>query len=106
MYVELTAGGRVALPAPRGRNVCFYVVRGELTVAGEKTSGFQLLEMNDDGDVIAVEAFADAVLLFGHAVPLREPVVAQGPFVMNTRKEIIQAIRDYQAGRFRGKVSL
>jgi redox-sensitive bicupin YhaK (pirin superfamily) len=42
----------------------------------------------------------DAVLLFGHAEPIGEPVVAHGPFVMNSREEIAQAISDYQAGRF------
>ena len=42
------------------------------------------------------------MLLFGHAEPIGEPVVAHGPFVMNTREEIIQAIRDYQAGKLGG----
>jgi len=40
------------------------------------------------------------VILFGHAEPYNEPVVAHGPFVMNTREEIVEAFRDYQAGRF------
>lgn len=45
-------------------------------------------------------AATDALLLFAHAEPIGEPVVAHGPFVMNTREEIAQAIDDYQAGRF------
>jgi redox-sensitive bicupin YhaK (pirin superfamily) len=40
------------------------------------------------------------VLLFGHADPIGEPVVAHGPFVMNTREEIQQAARDYMDGKF------
>ncbi len=43
---------------------------------------------------------ADAYLVFGHAKPFGEPVISYGPFVMNTREEIMDAIRDYQAGRF------
>jgi redox-sensitive bicupin YhaK (pirin superfamily) len=43
---------------------------------------------------------AGAVALFGHAEPIGEPVVAHGPFVMTTREEILEAMRDYQAGRF------
>ncbi|MEA2344411.1 MAG: quercetin 2,3-dioxygenase [Thermoanaerobaculia bacterium] len=96
MTVVLTAGSRIVLPAPRGRNVFFYIVRGKLTI-GE---AFHLIDWNDDGDEIEVEAIGDALILFGHAKPYGEPVVAHGPFVMNTREEIVQAIRDYQAGKF------
>jgi len=97
MTAELKAGSHIALPAPRGRNVFFYIVRGALTLG----NAFHLLDMNDDGDEVAVEAVTDALILFGHAAPLQEPVVAHGPFVMNTREEIYEAIRDYQAGKFR-----
>jgi redox-sensitive bicupin YhaK (pirin superfamily) len=96
MTVALTAGSRIVLPAPRGRNVFFYVVRGKLTI-GE---AFHLVDWNEDGDEIEVEAIDDSFILFGHAKPYGEPVVAHGPFVMNTREEIVQAIRDYQAGKF------
>jgi len=61
---------------------------------------FHLVDWNDDGDEIEVEAVEDSLILFGHAKPYGEPVVAHGPFVMNTREEIVQAIRDYQAGKF------
>jgi len=96
MTVALKAGSRIVLPAPRGRNVFFYIVRGKLTI-GE---AFHLVDWNDDGDEIEVEAVDDAFILFGHAKPYGEPVVAHGPFVMNTREEIVQAIRDYQMGKF------
>ncbi|HEV7486948.1 MAG TPA: pirin family protein [Thermoanaerobaculia bacterium] len=96
MTVALTGGSRIVLPAPRGRNVFFYIVRGKLAI-GE---AFHLVDWNDDGDEIEVEAVTDAFILFGHAKPYGEPVVAHGPFVMNTREEIVQAIRDYQAGKF------
>jgi redox-sensitive bicupin YhaK (pirin superfamily) len=96
MTLSLQAGSRIALPAPRGRNVFFYIVRGELN-AGR---AMELIHFEDDGDVIEVEAIGDAFVLFGHAEPFGEPVVAHGPFVMNTREEIVQAFRDYQAGLF------
>jgi len=93
---ELNAGARVTLPAPRGRNVFFYVARGEL----KGIPKWRLVEWNDDGDEIGIEAASDALVLYGHAEPFREPVFAHGPFVMNTRDEIVQAIQDYQAGKF------
>jgi quercetin 2,3-dioxygenase len=97
MIVHLAAGESIALSAPRGRNVFFYIARGSLNLGQQ----FQLLDFHDDGDAIEVEASTHAVILFGHAEPLGEPVVAHGPFVMNTREEIVEAFRDYQLGRFR-----
>ncbi|MEQ8818486.1 MAG: pirin family protein [Thalassobaculum sp.] len=103
--VELTAGGRVVLPAPAGRSVFLYVVRGDLRIAGTEAGGtevggFRLVELNDDGDTVEIEATGDAAVLYGHADPIGEPVVSYGPFVMNSREEIEQAVRDYRAGRF------
>jgi redox-sensitive bicupin YhaK (pirin superfamily) len=98
--VRLPAGGSAALPAPTGRSVFLYVVSGEVSVSGTAVKPWHLVRMNDDGDTIPVEATADAVLLFGHADPIGEPVVAHGPFVMNTNEEIAAAIHDYRAGMF------
>ena len=64
--------------------------------AGMDLSGAALIPQN----AREVMAASDAVLLFGHAEPIGAPVVAYGPFVMNTREEIMQAIHDYQAGKF------
>jgi redox-sensitive bicupin YhaK (pirin superfamily) len=98
--VQLKAGGRVAFPGLAGRNVFLYVVRGSVRVGGEEAPPYSLLEMSDTGDSVQIEAVSDALLLFGHAEPIGEPVVAHGPFVMNTREQISEAIRDYQAGKF------
>jgi len=84
------------------RNVFLYVVRGDITVGGEEASACHLVELNHDGDAVDIEAVTEAVILFGHAEPFGEPVVAHGPFVMNTRDEIRQAMADYQAGKFGG----
>ena len=101
--VRLAPGGRTELPAPRGRAVFLYVARGSATVAETAAEKWQLVELNDDGDGVSVEAGGEgALLLFGHAEPIGEPVVAHGPFVMNSAEEISQAIADYQAGRFDG----
>ena len=100
--VRLTAGARVDLPAPVGRSVLLYVVSGTVSIAGTPVGPWQLVTLDNDGDTVAIETTEDVVLLFGHADPIREPVVAHGPFVMTTREEITEAIRDYQAGKFNG----
>ena len=104
--VALRAGASVTLPAPHDRSVFLYVARGEVSVADRSAAQFNLVSLAQDGDEIPVRAESDTLLLFGHADPIGEPVVAHGPFVMNTRAEISEAIRDYQAGKFDGVAPL
>jgi redox-sensitive bicupin YhaK (pirin superfamily) len=98
--VELDAGASVILPAPSGRAVFLYVVRGEAAVGGEPVARYELIELNEDGDSVEIAASAPAILLYGHAEPFGEPIFAYGPFVMNTAEEIREAMADYQAGKF------
>jgi redox-sensitive bicupin YhaK (pirin superfamily) len=98
--VEMQAGGRLYLDNLLERNVFLYVVRGVISIAPDTVSAFHLAEFDAVGDELEIRAEQDCVLLLGHADPIREPVVSHGPFVMNTREEIKQAIQDYQAGRF------
>ncbi len=100
MTVELAAAGRVTLPAPQGRSVFFYVIEGRPEVSGTVVEPWHLVTFDEDGDTIEVAAAGPVRLVFGHADPIDEPVVAHGPFVMTTREEIGEAIRDYQAGLF------
>jgi len=100
--VKLQAGGAVSFPGMGGRNVFLYVVSGSVRIAGEPAQQHRLVELSDAGDTVDIVADADAVLLFGHAEAIGEPVVAHGPFVMNTHGEIQQAVRDYMDGKFGG----
>jgi redox-sensitive bicupin YhaK (pirin superfamily) len=97
--IALRAGASVRIPDLLGRNVLLYVVRGAVTAGAERVPALHLAELSDQGDAVVLGADTDSVLLFGHAAPIGEPVVAHGPFVMNTRAEIHAAIADYQAGR-------
>lgn len=97
--VEMAAGGRVRFEGLNDRDVFLYVVRGAVTISGTAAAKFNLVELSD-GAAVEIEAEETSVLLFGHAAPLREPVVAYGPFVMNTEEEIRKAFTDYRAGKF------
>lgn len=98
--VALQAGGKLHLAGLAERNVFLYVVRGSLDIGPDRAGAMHLADFDEAGDAIDISAPEDALILLGHAEPTRAPLVAQGPFVMNTRAEINQAIVDYQAGLF------
>jgi quercetin 2,3-dioxygenase len=98
--IDLKAGGKTGFGSLGGRNVFLYVVSGEVKVNGTAVAAWTLAELDLEGDTVEIEAASDAVILFGHAQPIGEPVFAHGPFVMNTRQEIVDAINDYNAGLF------
>ncbi|NRB56152.1 MAG: pirin family protein [Salinicola sp.] len=100
--LTLTPGASPMLSVPTGRQVFLYVVGGEIAVAGQAVKSRHLIELDRAGDAVELEASDDARLIFGHAEVIDEPVVSHGPFVMNTREEIVAAIDDYQAGHFGG----
>lgn len=88
------------LPAPAGRSVLFYVVSGEVVVDDTTIGTGSLAMFESEGDVIRARSSGGAVILFGHADPIKEPIVARGPFIMNTKAEIDAAFSDFRAGRF------
>ena len=99
--VEMQPGTRAVLDAPTGRSVLFYTVRGTCRIGDTSVPEHTLAKL-DDGDGIEISSDDGCMILFGHADPTGEPMVAHGPFVMNTEAEIVEAVRDYQAGKFGG----
>lgn len=97
--VRLPAGSSFVEPVAADRAVFLYVVKGQAEVAGTAVPQWTLAALGD-GAAVEMTAASDAVVLLGHARPIGEPVFSHGPFVMNTREEIIAAIQDYQAGKF------
>ena len=97
--LDLSAGKSLELPLPNGHTTTFLVLSGEVEVDGKKAGEGDLAIFARDGDSIAVKAKTDAKLLVIDGEPIDEPVVGQGPFVMNSRAEIQQAFKDYQLGR-------
>ncbi|HZQ63167.1 MAG TPA: pirin family protein [Casimicrobiaceae bacterium] len=98
--VALARSASITVDRLGGRNVLLYVVRGRITIGDGDASAFTLVELERAGDACSIMAHDDSLLLLGHADPIGEPVVAYGPFVMNTREEIGEAILDYRAGKF------
>ncbi|MDP3494399.1 MAG: pirin family protein [Hyphomonadaceae bacterium] len=98
--IEAEAGARLDFKDLEQRSVFLYVVSGDVRVNGREVTQYNLVELELAGDELTIEATTPARLLFGHGEAINEPVVAHGPFVMNTVDEIRQAIGDYQAGKF------
>ncbi len=96
--VNLRAGKSTELPLPNGHTTTFLVLSGEVEVDGKKAVEGDLAIFARNGDGITVKAKTDAKLLVMDGEPIDEPVVGQGPFVMNSSAEIQQAFEDYQLG--------
>jgi hypothetical protein len=102
--VSLAPGATWSHPLPDGHNAFAYVYEGDVVVGdGEdaRPLAHRTLGVLGGGprfEVVAGDAGAALILVAGR--PLREPVARHGPFVMNTRQELMQAFVDYQEGRF------
>ena len=103
--VALPAGASFEQPVPTGHNAFVYPFEGAVEVGGDAASEGRLIESGHlavlgPGDVIAARAAkAPGRFILVAGRPLGEPIARHGPFVMNTREELVQAFEDYQAGR-------
>lgn len=97
--IHLQPGASLAFPLAEDLNALFYLYEGAANVEGKPLAA-KAANVLGDGDEISLRAGTDgARLLLIAGRPINEPVVQYGPFVMNTREEIEQTLRDYQSGR-------
>ncbi|HET6913415.1 MAG TPA: pirin family protein [Rhodanobacteraceae bacterium] len=99
--VALEPGAQVEIPIPATHNAFAYVFEGDGVQVGTETLARSELGVLSPGDsVLLVAGDKPARVLVVAGKPLNEPVAKYGPFVMNTPEQIVQAMQDYQAGRF------
>jgi quercetin 2,3-dioxygenase len=99
--LHLKAGARFEQPLHATHNAFVYVYRGEVTVAGQLVPAQRMALLANDpaSDGVSIEANRDAKALLIAGRPLNEPIAQYGPFVMNTKEEIYQALADFRDGR-------
>ena len=91
---------RAELMLPRGFTTALFVLRGEVALGDSERAGeADLALLTREGDRVHIEAREDATLLVLNGEAIDEPVAAYGPFVMNSKTQITQAIEDYHNGR-------
>ena len=101
LHVTLAPGAEFTQPVPRSENAFAFVIEGEGTFAGAKAARYQVALFDRAGDTVRVANTGAGPLgfLLIAGEPIGEPVARYGPFVMNSREEIVQAADDFRAGR-------
>lgn len=100
--IVLNAGKKAVLEIPEAHNLSMVVLRGNVILNGKEQAGAgELVGFEQNGGNVYIEAGSEEVkILLLSGVPIDEPVVGYGPFVMNTAEEIRQAISDFKSGKF------
>jgi hypothetical protein len=101
--IRLKKGEELVLPVADGWNTSVVVLHGALEGGGDSgvvAKDAKMLMFSQDGKDIKIKALEDSVALLLSGEPIDEPIVGHGPFVMNTREQINQAISDFNSGAF------
>lgn len=99
--LRLAAGKQLELRVPDGHTLAVVVLHGSLRVnSAQNVADAQFALFDQAGTTVSLSANDDAVVLVLGGEPLDEPIEGYGPFVMNTRQEIHDAVQDFRSGRF------
>ncbi len=99
--MRLEQGSFSSLTLPEGWTTALVVLHGTIQVNGSAVAReSQMVVLDRAGQKLSIEANSDATVLLLSGAPIDEPIVGHGPFVMNTQREIVQAIQDFNNGQF------
>jgi len=97
-HLELEAGARFQQAIPEGWTAAVVPLHGSVRLEGTEVTA-DTVALLGTGESLALEAVTPASLMLLAGEPIGEPMAHYGPFVMNTREELEQAVQDYQQGR-------
>lgn len=99
--VKMAKNAKTEMNLPKNFNTALLVIEGSITINGtEKVDTNYFALMDNDGESFTINANENAIYLVLSGEPINEPIAAHGPFVMNTRQELVQAFEDFNQGRF------
>lgn len=98
--LKLNKDGEFEFEIHKDFNCSILILEGDVIINGSKALENQLVLFHNDGQIINIKANVDSILLVMAGEPLNEPIFSYGPFLMNTKQEIIEAIEDFNAGKF------
>ena len=99
--LQLNQSQEITLHQPAGWSTALVVLEGEVVVNGEGSAREgQLVVLSQKGEALHLSASSNAKVLLMAGEPLQEPIVGYGPFVMNTKAQIAEAVRDFNSGHF------
>lgn len=101
LNAKLNKGGKANFSFPDNYNTALVLIEGTVIVnAAEEVPADHFVLMANDGKYFEIEATEDAIILVLSGEPINEPIVARGPFVMNTEGELKQAYQEFRDGKF------
>ncbi len=99
MHGRLDKGGKSSIEIPQEYNSTVYTLKGLLKTDGFEVGARHLIWFKEEGSSIDLEALEDSEFVVLAGLPIHEPVASYGPFVMNSKTELIEALEEYRAGK-------
>ena len=101
LNAKLTSGGSATFSFPSNHNTCILVIEGEVILNDTEDVPLDHLALfKNEGESFTIKATQNSIVLILSGEPINEPIAAHGPFVMNTREQIMEAFQDYELGKF------
>jgi redox-sensitive bicupin YhaK (pirin superfamily) len=101
LNAKLASGGSATFSFPSNHNTCILVIEGEVILNNTEDVPLDHLALfKNEGETFTIKASKDSIVLILSGEPINEPIAAHGPFVMNTREQIMEAFQDYELGKF------
>jgi len=101
LNAKLASGGSAEFSFPSNHNTCILVIEGEVILNNTEDVPLDHLALfKNEGESFTIKASQDSIVLILSGEPINESIAAHGPFVMNTREQIMEAFQDYELGKF------